>query len=324
MAPSLQKLFAGDPLARMVRRIGPNDQDEMEILGGLTMESSHADASTVDGGPFAVFDVPSGLETGFTHYLDGAQKARLAMYYGLVPISVAHTSAAILERDGRALKPPVDYRSDFAFFVPTVAPIGDRLHDVLPVRVVPVDEDATSAQMHEAVMSQIGHVREDQEDDLARSFEDGVLLVDGGIGKALGSERDARSLVGLIKSHRRQYFRSADRVEKILGMRPGQRTSLFYRERDEPQGHMVASFYLKLHEQTTGSPLFGLVRIEVPPTDRMIARADEIAGWLMTERAPSSKPDARHDRLLYPIRLVEQHLKARQPSEAAVQALIGV
>lgn len=324
MTPSLLKVFAGDPMARMVRRLGPNDQDEMEILGGITMESSHADAPTVDGGPFDVVDVPSGLHTGFTHYLDGAQKARLAMYYGLVPISIAHTSAGILERDGRELRPPDAYSSDFSFFVPTSARIGDRLHEVLPVRAVPVDEGVTSAQMYEAVLGLIGHTREDQEDHLARDFEDGILLVDGGIGKALTGDRDGRSLVGLVKSHRRQYFRSAERVEKILSMRIGQRTSLFYRERDEPQGHTVASFYLKLNEQSTGSPLFGLVRVELPPTDRMIAMADAIAGWMMTERAPSSQPDARFDRLLYPIRLVEQHLKARQPSEAAIQALIGV
>jgi len=42
-------------------------------------------------------------------------------------------------------------------------------------------------------------------------------------------------------------------------------------------------------------------------------RADAISGWLLAERAPLATPDARFDRLLYPIHQVEEYLKARAP-----------
>lgn len=106
-------------------------------------------------------------------------------------------------------------------------------------------------------------------------------------------------------------------------MRVGQRSSVFLRPADSLQGESVYSFYLRLHAGENTAPLFGIVRIELPATADYVQAAEEIAGWLLHERAPLSLPDARYDKLLYPIRLVEQHLKARQPSTAAILGLVG-
>jgi hypothetical protein len=70
--------------------------------------------------------------------------------------------------------------------------------------------------------------------------------------------------------------------------------------------------------------MFGLARAEMPAEGRYLEMADEIAGWILTERCPLSLPDPRFDVLLYPIHLVELHLKARQPSDAAIGGLVGL
>jgi hypothetical protein len=61
--------------------------------------------------------------------------------------------------------------------------------------------------------------------------------------------------------------------------------------------------------------LFGLVRIEARPDPETVRTASATSGWLVRERAPVSTPDARWDRLLYPIHDVENYLKARAPRE---------
>jgi hypothetical protein len=43
------------------------------------------------------------------------------------------------------------------------------------------------------------------------------------------------------------------------------------------------------------------------------AIADRISRWLLAETTPLSLPDARWDRLLYPIRDCEEFLRARAP-----------
>jgi hypothetical protein len=59
---------------------------------------------------------------------------------------------------------------------------------------------------------------------------------------------------------------------------------------------------------------WGLVRIEAPATDDTLARVDEISRWLLAETVPLSLPDARWDRLLYPIHDCEAFLRSRAPA----------
>lgn len=325
--PSLHRLFADDPLARVVTP-GPRDEDELSVLGDLAEESSAVDAPLVGEGPFVAVDVPALGESGFTHFLDGAQKARLAMYYGLSPVYLAHVSAGLLPRRDREIlgTEAGAYREEFDFYVPSDLPIAERLAEVgaIGIHRVPVDAEATPLQVRKAIVDAISDRRDGLEERLAQEFDhDGRLLIDGGIGKALRGGREDRFVVGVVKSHRRQYFRSRDRVQTILGLRAGQRTSAFWRERDEAQGVRAISFYLRLHSRDDAGPLHGLVRVELPPDEEQLDLVDEIAGWILHERAPSSLPDARYDRLLYPIRLVERHLKARQPSDVRLHALVG-
>ena len=50
--------------------------------------------------------------------------------------------------------------------------------------------------------------------------------------------------------------------------------------------------------------------------------ADKISAWLLQETRPVSLPDPRYDRLLYPFRMCEQHLRSRAPSELMLRAAL--
>jgi hypothetical protein len=61
--------------------------------------------------------------------------------------------------------------------------------------------------------------------------------------------------------------------------------------------------------------LYGLVRIEARAHADTLVAASAISAWLLRERAPVSTPDARFDRLLYPIHDVETYLRSRAPRD---------
>jgi hypothetical protein len=296
---------------------------------GLAMPSSSdpspsCEAPTVDDGPFVVTDVPQLGRTGFTHFLDGAQRSWTGVYVGLTPVYLAHTSAGIVERLDRDVLPPSIYSGDMEAFVPEGSPAAQRISHMLPVVTVGPG-DTGMEQAGEQALKRISERREERERVVARSFTEGVLLIDGGIGHMVAADGAKQPfVVGMVKSHRKQYFQSLERTNAIFGMKAGQRSSLFIRQATHSSESDVWSFYLRLHESDQQPPQFGLVRIEVPARDEFRELVDEIAGWVLYERAPLSLPDARYDRMLYPIRLVEQHLKARQPSDAWVRGIMGV
>jgi hypothetical protein len=322
--PTLRELFEG---RSDVRVVAPSPrQDEEFAAFASTKDSTAEDAPTVDGEQFQIYDIPLLEQSGFTHFLDGAQKSWRAMYEGMFPIFLAHTSAALLERRERELAPPDDasYRGGLEAFVPSGADASVKLQGHYDVVSVAVEEGATPLAAQMEIADSISERRDMREDDLARNFRDGVLLVDGALGRALRGRVADAFVVGLVKSHRKQYFKSRERVAKMLGMKAGQRTSVFLRAASAMREEDVYSFYLRLRDAADADPMFGLVRIEIPKRDEMLEMVDTIAAWILHERVPMSLPDPRYDRMLYPTRLVEQHLKARQPSDSAIRGLIGV
>lgn len=321
----MRQAFAGDALARVVPP-GKWREDDFGAFSTQPDLTKAEEAEVVEGSTFEVFDVPVAESSKLTHFLDGAERRWRAGYYGMHPILLAHTSAALLKREGRKMEAPTPNRYFGAELVAySPEPCARQVHDAgLKVRVVPVEEGDTPALIEQKAKEWIQRERENHEVALAKGFEnEGWLLIDGGIGRGLEANRDLKQVVGIVKTHTRQYFSKPDSVSKVLGMRAGQRTSLFKRKHDSKQGAEVLSCYMKLRESERYGPLFGLVRVEIPELDALRERIDEICGWLMVERAPLSMPDPRYDRLLYPIRLVEAHLKARQPSDAAIAGIIG-
>lgn len=306
-----------------IRFVAPTERDEHSTPTAFEAKSIEAD--TVGSEEFRILDVPQSGRSEFTHFLDGAQRSWPVLFHRLSPVYVAHTSAAILERiDGELLPPtPETYRGAIEAFVPDNPRLADALRPFVDGIVSVSVKDTDAGGLDDIVRQEISDRRDDLEKELAQRFDAGRLLIDGGLGNALHHQGEQPYVVGIVKSHRKQYFRSARRTEQILGMRVGQRSTVFVRPADSLQGESVYSYYLRLHESQDVGPLFGIVRVEIPLNDDLAAEADEISGWILHERAPLSLPDPRFDKLLYPIRLVEKHLKARQPSTAAIMGLVG-
>lgn len=273
-----------------------------------------------------MIDVPDCDHSELTHFLDGAQRHWRAGYAGMFPFRFAHTSAALLRRTDKTVESPSPetYRAQLELFAPADWEGTERLqregYVVTPIEAS--DEEspfAVQLRMIEAVENRRKH----HEIELATGFGGETLLIDGGIGEVVNSIQGAR-VIGLIKSHQKQYFKSLERRQLILGMRAGQRTSVFARTASKKQGDRAYSFYLKMRDGANEPPTFGLARIEMPAQPEYLADVDRIAGWILHERAPLSLPDPRFHVLPYPIHLVEAHLKARQPSDAAVRGMIGL
>src|SRR5690242_10023654 len=72
------------------------DDDIGQFVASETQAS--IDAPMVEGGEFKAIVVPALTESGFTHFLDGAQKSWRVGFVGMSPIYVAHTSAGLMPR----------------------------------------------------------------------------------------------------------------------------------------------------------------------------------------------------------------------------------
>ncbi|MCW5942855.1 MAG: hypothetical protein KIS66_11515 [Fimbriimonadaceae bacterium] len=268
--------------------------------------------------------VPPALESGFTHFMDGAQKVRAIAEYEGATIYLAHLSAALAKREERTMLTPSPdwYRGGLFLFVPSV--IEDRHEFGRPgtwvsESVVVRDEDAARGfeRVREVTVKAIDEHRNGLETQLLQLFRDGALLTDGTLVNAKPRSGDYPFVVGIVKSHSHQYFNSHERRRAILGLRTGERSGVFEVARGKDRD-TVYSFYLRLVEADDRPALFGMIRVEIPPERKYLDRVDEIASWILAERAPTSRPDPRHDKLLYPIHWIEEYLRSRQPTDAGM------
>lgn len=307
--------------------------DEIESDFGATFAESPEpaeDAQVVEGDSLRALPVPPSTESGFTHFADGAQFSRAAFYERSFPGRYAFLNAAVAVRRDREIMDVVAEASSDGIFAPlglALMKLEEAFAGEMPVHRVRVEPTDGMARMAERVADAVSAERNRLELQTClawlRSDEDGNLLVDGSIGKLVGaSDRPADSVVGLVKSHRKQYFTS-ETAATILGLQEGQRSSVFVVPSRRDQDSPTHSWYLRLRFDSYKSPAFGLVRVELAPTPESVEIADRVSGWIMAERSPLSLPDLRFDRLLYPVRAVELLLKSRHPSRPALQSLIG-
>lgn len=314
---TLRELWKDIPDARVVSPISYANEDT--FFRPPPEDSEPVDAKLLEGSDFLARPIRP-KQSEFTHFLDGSQKALRCGYFGMMPVFLAHTSAAIVERcERQTLASGGEFYSGSTELVATAdVPCPPELSRC----VIEKAELGKDPSHEEPISKRISLRREDRETELGQQFQGGVLLVDGGIGKIL-RPNSTELIVGIVKSHQKKYFESESRVRVIMDLREGERTSVFERAGVKLE-RPAASFYVRLRADNHQGPLFGLIRVEMPLRDDYVARADEIAGWILHERAPLSLPDGRFDRMLYPVRLVEKYLKARQPSDAAMRAIVGL
>ncbi len=313
---------------RLIRR--PFEPSE-EALFGLD-EPSAQDAELVEGGEFRSVPVAPAEESGFTHFVDGAQKVRPAFFDVGCPGYLGFLNAAVLGREEREMWSANGlYEERLAVFAPEGTEALRLIREAGTWDVQPVRrrEERGISGMADDVRNDIGTERARMELRLIMRWLDEAggetrwLLVDGGVAQVCSARRGVHSIVGVVKSHRKQYFRDPKRIEIVLGLKPGERSSAFLAKTGK-RGDAAYSWYLRLRDDPTESPAFGLIRVEMPPEDESLNWVEDVSRWLLAERAPLSLPDVRFDRLLYPIRRVEMYLKSKQPSDAAFTGMVGV
>ena len=259
-------------------------------------------------------------------FLDGVQRWRVVAYDGIVPIVRAWVAAAVRRRgpDRRLRTVHEDGRELVVSFVERLsAPVRAALEGAgLDIHGVPGDRLGQPAQSLAAARAVVDAVRVRVERAVGERWVgeapgDEWLVVDGVLSDHAALAAHARAL-GVVKSHGAQYFTGGEQ-ERALTLPAGHRTSVF---RPAARGSAaVCSWYLRFWPWEGSDLLYGLVRVEGPARDETLRRAGALSAWLLAERAPLAAPDARWDRLVYPIHDVEMYLRARAPRDIVAPAL---
>jgi hypothetical protein len=287
----------------------------LERLEGAHEAPRVIDAQVVENATVARL-VPGAPTPAFAAFLDGVQESRVVRVVRGVPIVWGRVAAVIRQRSKRRLatwqSPIVECR----FYAPLPAldaQTRNALADVPLVDTSRSDDDAVLSRHPMHVIEQALHAvqrdRERAERTLAEQWCGAMrdpLLVDGSIS---GSDIVAAHscAVGVVKSHR-QLYASAALLDLILGLACGERTPVV---RIAPRNRTpVHSWYLRLRDGVAHDALWGIVRVEVAESPEPAARADEVSRWVLAERAPLALPDARWDRMAYPVRDCEEFLRA--------------
>lgn len=258
-------------------------------------------------------------------FLDGFARWSVRAYDGVVPIVHAYVSAAARRRRGTAGLATTSERSrDFA-----LAPldlVDPRRRQALTEHCADVeslagDRVGQPALFLETVEAAVRRARRRLERELATAClatlgADEWLVMDGLLSVSPEVSHHPRAL-GVIKSHGAQFLEGRG-LERALTLPAGHRTSVF-RVRGGHTRTEVYSWYVRLWPWEGNDLLYGLLRVEARAHPDTVAQASALSGWLWAERAPLATPDARWDRLLYPLHHVEEYLKARAPHDVSLR-----
>ncbi len=273
------------------------------------------------GGDFRIHKVGPPAQSRFQFFLDGIEQTRVSGYVGMIPIVHGYVAAVIRRRADRSFRTWAVLEEEvLAFPFEHLSP--QRLIGLGFPENVLLDSSKESDPLHPIRLAENGRVaikrrRSRIEAQLARrwvrsSGGHGWLLVDGGLAIDRSLAACGRA-VGLVKSHRTQFL-NPELMYRVLGMRAGERSSVFKPIR--PEVGEVYSWYLRLRSAQGQDIYWALARIEASANSATLAQADEVSRWLLNETAPLSLPDTRWHVLLYPIRDCEAYLRARKPTLA--------
>lgn len=252
-------------------------------------------------------------------FLNGIQEWRVVAYDGIVPVLHGWVAAAVRRRDpdrrlrtvaelGRAIA--ITFRDRLSGAVRTALErSGVTIRDAPDDRWGPPPAAIAAAR----VALEGERVRVEREAGAwwaAHAPADEWLVVDGVLSEHAALAGHPRAL-GIVKSPGARYFDGRD-LERALTIPAGHRTSVF-----QPAARgsgAVYSWYLRLWPWEGQDLLYGLVRVEAPVRRESVQAVDALSAWILAERAPVVGPDARWDRLLYPLHDVETYLRTRAPA----------
>ncbi len=270
----------------------------------------------LEGATLVARVVPGAPVAGFTAFLDGVQRSQVIAYAGAMPVVHGAVAAVVRERVARRLRTWRTPRVIERLYAP-LSGLDPALALLLRDRsdaVDPFEGEEPSPLRHPQectarALTAIQRAREGAELALLDAWlavAGGPILVDGGISGSRVATLDPRA-VGVVKSHRTLYA-TTETLPTILGLGEGERTTAV--GVTSPRRFPVATWYLRLRDPGSGSPFFGLVRVEVAREGDVTARADEVSRWLLAERSPVALPDPRWDVMSYGVRDCEQYLSA--------------
>ncbi|MGH7608210.1 MAG: hypothetical protein ACREME_12825 [Gemmatimonadales bacterium] len=279
-------------------------------------------AELVEDPAVAIHPVPPHAVIPPACFLDGIAHWQVVGYDGVAPLVSAYVAAAARRRSAhRRLQTTLERSRTFA-----VAPLGamtperrrileQHCADVVDIPLASFEGGAQPGRVLELARRAVDGVRQILERDVAERClatlgPDEWLLVDGLLSVSGKLAAHPRTL-GVIKSHGAPFFEGAD-LERALTVPAAHRTSVF-RARGGHARNEVYSWYVRLWPWEGNDLLYGLLRVEARAAAATIAAASGISAWLCAERAPLATPDARWDRLLYPLHDVETYLKSRAP-----------
>lgn len=282
---------------------------------------------TMLGGALRVSDVPLPARASFEGFLDGIQRSTTIAYVDGVPLLHGTAAAAIRVRDtdGRMATwraPRIDHAvygsrellGDVAWN--DVGAIldsrGQSLYD--SDDALPVTSRHPSFLLRQA-LDALARVRNDLEravgDTWCEVHADRPLYVDGSVRTSHAMMRSA-GVVGVVKSHATLYVPD-EALGVVTALEAGQRTSVIV-ALDSAARPRFFTWYLRLRNAAGRDPFFGLIRVEcgVRDADDRAAElhADATSAWLLAERSPIARPDARWDVMPYAIRDCEVYLRA--------------
>ena len=266
--------------------------------------------------PVAPRPAPSGVS-----FLDGIQQWKVIGYDGVQPIALAYVAAAVRRRGSDRRLSTAAWAARQLVIAPGQALVTERrsIIEAAGLEVVPIEMEAATqpAQALEALRREVHRARAGLERTLGEQAAGGLgdgewLVVDGQLAVSAALAKHARA-VGVIKSHGAQFLKGRH-LERALTVPAEHRTSVF-RVRGGHGRTEVDSWYLRLWPWEGRDLHYGLLRVEVARDPDPGVRTPDISGWLLAERAPLAAPDARFDRLLYPIHDVEAYLRSRAPHD---------
>ncbi len=287
-------------------------------------------ADLVEGNELQTHPIPEPQIPNPVSFLNGIERWSVVAYDGVAQIVTAYVAAAVCRRDDRGVLHATLERSRAFAIAPVgrVSPALRALLEQVAPDIEPVDDALVGqpARYLEQVESTVRRARAHLERELAEAATaalgaDEWLVLDGRLSRSPAVARHPRAL-GVIKSHGAQFLEGRG-LERALTLPAGYRTSVFAVRGGHTRTE-VYSWYLRLWPWEGNDLLYGLLRVEARADRETVTRASAVSGWLWAERAPLATPATRWDRLLYPLHLVEEYLKARAPRSPAVRSRLPV
>lgn len=278
----------------------------------------------------------------FRYFLDGIERKRVLFNYNFLPVTYGYVSAVIMKRiDKKMCSADFEISRDRLYlpykeFNDSPAHYFDikdfeKYKFKIKIENTGLKDKETQmyplfpAEFERKAHNDIQSARVKLEKELVLKWvksgvNDGWLFVDGRLESINKDIENTANIAGIIKSHNVVFFDPEDQY-KIYAMKKGERTSVF-QPIDIDRKENVYTWYLRLHESSYNGKIdFGIIRVEIPANDEFLDKVDEISSWILLETRPVAFPEARWDRMIYPIKYCEDYLKSKAPSWAVIESL---